>query len=194
MTVRLEWDGKPERVERVHLPFQTVETINESRATRERDTGALFGSDNSAASGRNLLIWGDNKLVMSSLLKEYAGQIKLVYIDPPFDTGTDFSYRVAVGETSVMKQPSILEEHAYRDTWGRGRSSYLQMLYERIVLIHELLSEDGTLFLHLGSNVSHYGKLICDEVFGSAGYVNEIIWKRAHAHGDVGQGASVLSR
>lgn len=194
MSVRLEWDGKPEVVERLHLPFQTVETINESRATRERDTGALFGAADSESRERNSLIWGDNKLVMSSLLKDYAGKVKLTYIDPPFDTGTDFSYRVALGETSLVKQPSILEEHAYRDTWGGGRSSYLQMLYERIVLVHELLSDDGTLFLHLGSNVSHYGKLICDEVFGPTGYVNEIIWKRAHAHGDVGQGAKHLGR
>jgi DNA modification methylase len=194
VTVRLEWDGKPEHVERIHLPFQTVETINESRATRERDTGALFGGNDPQTAERNQLIWGDNKLVMSSLLADYAGKVKLVYIDPPFDTGTDFSYRVAIGETSVMKQPSILEEHAYRDTWGRGRSSYLQMLYERIVLIHELLSEDGTLFLHLGSNVSHYGKLICDEVFGANGYVNEIIWKRQTAHSDIGQGARHLGR
>ncbi len=86
MTVRLEWDGKPERVERLHLPFQTVETINESRATRERDTGALFGGDDPPASERNVLIWGDNKLVMSSLLDDYAGKVKLAYIDPPFDS------------------------------------------------------------------------------------------------------------
>ncbi len=77
MTVRLEWDGKPERVERLHLPFQTVETINESRATRERDTGALFGGDSPQTAERNLLIWGDNKLVMSSLLGEYAGQYRV---------------------------------------------------------------------------------------------------------------------
>src|SRR5467141_1850998 len=98
MTVRLEWDGKPAQVERISLPFQTVETINESRATRERGEGALFRAEGARDdSWRNLLIWGDNKLVMSSLLKEFAGQIKLIYIDPPFDTGTDFSFRVEVG-------------------------------------------------------------------------------------------------
>lgn len=165
MTVRLEWDGKPERVEHVQLPFQTVETINESRATRKRDRGALFASD-APDDVRNLLIWGDNKLVMGSLLRDYAGQIKLVYIDPPFDTGADFSYRVSVGDSSVEKMPSILEEHAYRDTWGHGQSSYLSMLYERVVLIHELLSETGSLYLHVGTNVSHAVKIILDEVFG----------------------------
>ncbi len=101
MTVRLEWDGKPEVVERLHLPFQTVETINESRATRERDTGALFGGTEPETNGRNSLIWGDNKLVMSSLLGDYAGKVKLAYIDPPFDTGADFTYRVPVGDGSI---------------------------------------------------------------------------------------------
>ncbi len=178
MTVRLEWDGKPEHVERFHLPFQTVETINESRATRERDTGALFGGSGTQASERNSLIWGDNKLVMSSLLEEYAGQVKLVYIDPPFDTGADFSFRVKVGDADWTKAPSVLEEHAYRDTWGSGRSSYLRMVYERLTLIHELLADDGWLFLHIGSNVSHYVKLVCDEIFGSDAFSNEIVWQR----------------
>ncbi len=194
MGVRLEWEGKPQHVERLSLPFQTVETVNESRATRERETGSLWQSPAAASVGRNQLIWGDNKLVMTSLLRNFAGAVRLVYIDPPFDTGTDFSFRVQVGDADFTKAPSILEESAYRDTWGRGRSSYLEMLYERIVLIHELLADDGSLFLHLGSNVSHYGKVICDEVFGSEAYVNEIIWKRQTAHSDVGQGARHLGR
>lgn len=193
MSVRLEWEGKPTHVERLSLPFQTVETINESRATRERDTGSLLAGG-PGRSERNLLIWGDNKLVMSSLLKEYAGQIRLVYIDPPFDTGTDFSYRVKVGHADFTKLPSVLEEHAYRDTWGRGRASYLDMLYERIALIHDLLAEDGTLFLHIGSNVSHYAKVVCDEIFGAQAYINEIVWKRQTAHSDIGQGARHLGR
>src|SRR5438270_371356 len=143
--VRLEWEGKPDRFERLSLPFQTVETINESRATRERDVGGLFGSAINDGTGRNQLIWGDNKLVMSSLLAEFAGQVKLIYIDPPFDTGADFSFRVKVGGSDFTKMPSVLEEHAYRDTWGHGRESYLRMLYERLTLMHELLSADGTL-------------------------------------------------
>jgi adenine-specific DNA-methyltransferase len=159
LTVRLEWEGKPKQVERLSLPFQTVETINESRATRERDSGSLLQAETSQRAEHNQLIWGDNKLVASSLLQDYAGKVDLVYIDPPFDTGTDFSFRVQIGDADVTKEPSILEESAYRDTWGRGQSSYLQMLYERILLIHELLAEDGSLFLHLGSNVSHYRHL-----------------------------------
>ncbi len=188
MTLRLEWDGKPERVERVHLPFQTVETINESRATRERDAGALFDGGAHGDDPRNRLIWGDNKLVMGSLLSDLAGQVKLVYIDPPFDTGADFSFRVSVGDAAVTKQPSVLEEHAYRDTWGRGRASYLSMMAERLVLLHQLLSDDGSLYLHCGPNVSHYLKVLCDEIFGAERFRSEIVWKRSSAHSDVGQG------
>jgi DNA modification methylase len=121
---------------------------------------------------------------MSSLLKEYAGQIKLIYIDPPFDTGTDFSFRVSVGDISVKKLASVLEEHAYRDTWGRGRESYLSMLFERLVLIHELLRDDGLVFVHIGQGVSHVARALLDEVFGAEHFRNEIIWKRTTAHSD----------
>lgn len=182
MSVRLDWDGKPRKVERLALPFQTVETINESRATRERDRGSLFGGDPVVGKTRNLLIWGDNKLVMSSLLKEYAGEIKLVYIDPPFATGDDFTVKVQVGEEDLVKEPSILEEHAYRDTWGAGFDSYLSMMYERLSLIHDLLADDGSLFLHLAPNVSHPLRLVCDEIFGEGAFRNEIIWKRTSGH------------
>ena len=177
MSVRLEWDGKPQRVERLILPFQTVETINESRATRERDAGGLFGGGGSGEErAHNRLIWGDNKLVMSSLLREYAGQIKLIYIDPPFDTGADFSYQVSIGDGSLEKTPSVLEEHAYRDTWGKGKGSYLSMLYERLLLIHELLADDGSVVVHLDWHQGHYVKVLLDEIFGEAHFRNEIVW------------------
>ena len=177
MAVRLEWEGKPRQVDRLSLPFQTVETINESRATRERDAGALFAGGREAATANyNRLIWGDNRIVMSSLLDEYAGRVKLIYIDPPFDTGADFAYRVSVGDAAVEKLPSILEEHAYRDTWGKGRGSYLTMLYERLVAMHELLADDGSLFVHLDWHQSHYVKVMLDEIFGDDRFLNEIVW------------------
>ncbi|MGH2968380.1 MAG: DNA methyltransferase, partial [Solirubrobacteraceae bacterium] len=194
MAVRLEWQDKPQRVERLSLPFQTVETINESRATRERDAGALFGSGARAKDARNRLIWGDNKLVMSSLLRTYGGKVNLIYIDPPFDTGADFSLRMKVGDADFTKAPTLLEEHAYRDTWGHGRESYLRMLDDRIVLMHELLVEDGTLYVHIGPSVSHYVKVLCDEVFGESNFRGELIWKRSDAHSDAGQGAKHYGR
>lgn len=182
MTLRLEWADKPDHVERLTLPFQVVETINESRATRERDSGSLFAGPGGGE--RNLLAWGDNKLVTASLLGEYAGAVRLVYIDPPFDTGTDFSFRVAVGDATLTKAPSILEEHAYRDTWSGGRASYLRMMYERLVLVHDLLAEDGSLYLHCAPNVSHYLKVLCDEMFSPERFRAEIVWKRVSGHGD----------
>ncbi|MGH2965130.1 MAG: site-specific DNA-methyltransferase [Solirubrobacterales bacterium] len=194
--VRLEWDGKPTHVERLALPFQTVETINASRATRQRDKGALFTGNGAGAdpAERNMLIWGENKLVMSSLLNEFAGQIKLVYIDPPFGTGTDFSYRAKIGEASVTKLPSILEEHAYRDTWAAGQASYLSMVYERLLLIHELLADDGSLYVHLDPTVSHAVKLVLDQVFGPANFRNEITWQRTNVHSDSKRWSDVSDR
>jgi DNA modification methylase len=177
-------DAKPTEIERLSLPFQTVERINESRATRERDSGSLFGGRSDDDEMRNQLIWGDNKLVMSSLLSEHAGQVRLIYIDPPFDTGTDFSFRVGVGDGTLTKTPSVLEEHAYRDTWSGGRASYLRVMYERLVLINELLTSDGSLYLHCAPNVSHYLKVLCDEIFGVENFRAEIAWKRVSGHGD----------
>lgn len=177
VAVKLDWDGKPTHVERLSLPFQTVETINESRATRERDAGALFGHSSRPSNTRNLLAWGDNRLVMSSLLKDYAGEVSLIYIDPPFATGADFTHDVKIGSLKVEKQPSVLEETAYRDTWGHGTDSYLSMIYERLVLMHELLSEHGSFYIHLDSRMAHYVKLVCDEVFGRENFMREIIWR-----------------
>lgn len=177
MSVRLEWDGKPTEVERVTLPFQTVETINESRATRERDEGALFrGAGARDDSWRNLLIWGDNKLVMSSLLKEFAGEIKLIYIDPPFATGDDFTVQIEVGDADLVKAPSILEEHAYRDTWGRGIDGYLTMFFERLTLMRELLAEDGCIYVHCDWRLHAFVRLLLDSIFGPERFVNEIAW------------------
>ena len=187
MSVRLGWDGKPTHVERLNLPFQTVETINESRATRERETGSLLAGSALTDLSRNLLIWGDNKLVMSSLLTEYAGSVKLIYIDPPFATGDDFSVRLQVGGSDLVKRPSVLEEHAYRDTWGAGHDSYLSMMYSRLALLHELLAEDGSLYLHCAPPVSHTLRLVCDEIFGSENFRNELVWKRTSSHNDSGR-------
>jgi DNA modification methylase len=178
LAVRLEWEGKPKEVERLSLPFQTVETINESRATRERDAGSLLQVEAATENGRNQLIWGDNKFVISSLLAEHAGKVKLIYIDPPFATGDDFSIRLHVGDSSLMKEPSILEEHAYRDTWGAGYASYLSMVYERLVLMRELLADDGTIYVHCDWHVNSYLRLVLDEVFGSDRFMAEVVWKR----------------
>jgi len=187
LAVRLEWEGKPTQVERLALPFQTVETINESRATRERDTGALFLGTAAPPDARNLLIWGDNKLVMSSLLAEYAGAVDLIYIDPPFATGDDFTMEMRIGDEAVLKRPSVIEEHAYRDTWGRGRDSYLSMMFERLALLHELLSQNGSIYVHCDTRANSSIRFLLDEIFGESMFRNEIRWTRSLPKNDPGQ-------
>src|SRR5438034_226831 len=194
-------DGKKVAPVRLALPFQTIETVNESAQDRLRSLD-LFASGRQG-DWRNRLIWGDKKYVLPSLLPEFAGRVNLIYIDPPFDTGADFSFTATIPNrsdsdesevASFIKEPSILEQKAYRDTWGRGLNSYLHWFYEAAVLLHELLAENGTMYVHIGSNVSHYVKAILDEVFGNDRYVNEIIWKRQTAHSDVTQGSKHMGR
>lgn len=178
----LLWEGKYDEKgdlklpERVSLPFQVIETVNESKADREKAQLSFLSGKKDPGSWRNKLIWGDNNLVMSALLEEFAGKINLIYIDPPFATGADFSYRITVGGEEVAKEPSIIEEIAYRDTWGKGISSYLQMMYERLHLMRDLLAEDGSIYVHCDWHIGHYLKLILDEIFGKENFRNEVIW------------------
>jgi len=143
-------DGKKVAPVRISLPFQTIETVNESAQDRLR-TLDMF-AQGKPTDWRNRLIWGDKKYVLPSLLPEFAGKVNLIYIDPPFDTGADFSFNATLHDhpdreedesTSFVKQPSIIEQKAYRDTWGRGLDSYLQWFYETVNLLRELLSEEA---------------------------------------------------
>jgi len=202
----LIWDGKykdekKQRPVRIALPFQTIETVNESSQDRRRNL-ELFASGRDTE-WRNRLIWGDKKYVLPSLLPEFAGKVNLIYIDPPFDTGSDFSFTATIpdepgigGEDffTFTKEASVIEHKAYRDTWGRGLESYLQWFYDTSTFLHELLHETGTLYVHLDWHVSFYAKTILDEIFGSERFVNEIIWKRQTAKGDVTQGAMHMGR
>jgi len=182
-------DGTGKEVPRVNLPFQVIETVNESRATREAKKGGVQGGlfdvydgkegDTFEAGWRNKLIWGENLLVMGSLLEKFAGKIDLIYIDPPFDTGADFSFRTMVGgddDAMPGKEPSIIEEKAYRDTWGDGYTSYLQMIRDRLVLLRDLLAETGSIFVHLDAHTGPYVKCLMDEIFGEENFQNEIAW------------------
>lgn len=117
--------------------------------------------------------------MMSSLLEKFAGKIDLIYIDPPFATGADFKFNAQIGEEDleVTKEHSIIEEKAYRDTWGKGLQTYLSMMYERLVIMRELISEEGSIYVHLDATVGHYVKLILDEVFGPNSFQREIVWR-----------------
>ncbi|MBI2166155.1 MAG: site-specific DNA-methyltransferase [Chloroflexi bacterium] len=176
----LVWDGKYDKEGkkvaplRVALPFQTVETVNES--AQERQMGLDAWARGRTTEWRNRLIWGDKKYVLPSLLPEFAGKVDLIYIDPPFDTGADFSFQVQVDGEGFTKEPSIIEQKAYRDTWGGGLDSYLHWFYETAVILREMLAETGSIYVHLDWHVGHYAKTVLDEVFGTSSFTNEIIW------------------
>jgi DNA modification methylase len=189
--MELVWAGKSDFLEQIVLPFQSIEQIDEPRKDVKVEQ-TLFNFD--GVSGRqsggwsNKLIWGDNKLILSSLLRgtmrsaiEEAGGLKLVYIDPPFDVGYDFSMDVEVGETTFSKEPSILEQFAYRDTWGKGAESFVNMIFQRITLIKELMANDGSLFLHCDSRTKHLTRHVLDEIFGSSNFRSEIVWKKTNS-------------
>src|SRR5713101_8931931 len=177
-------DGKKQGPVRIALPFQTIETVNESAQERQRSL-ELFSAGREAE-WRNRLIWGDKKYVLSSLLPEFTGKVDLIYVDPPFDTGADFSYMATVPHhhdheeelVAFLKQPSILEQKAYRDTLGRGPDSYLQWFADAVVLLRELLSDSGSIYVHLDWHVCYYAKAVLDEVFGADNFVNEIVWQK----------------
>jgi DNA modification methylase len=198
--VELVWNGKSNDICNVVLPFQTIEQVDEPRSEKD----LLLQSDlfNLDVRGRQLkgwtnkLIWGDNKLVLSSLKNgsirediENQGGIKLIYIDPPFDVGADFSMDIEIGGDTFTKKPSILEEIAYRDTWGKGADSFISMIYERLVLMRDLLAEDGSIYVHCDWRVNSFIRLVLDEIFGSGFYRNEIRWKRQPP-----RGAKAISR
>ena len=186
--VELVWEGKSNALTDVRLPFQVIEQVDEPRSEKvlESQFGLFDTSGRQLKGWSNKLIWGDNKLIISSLRAgsirdeiEKHGGIKLVYIDPPFDVGADFKMNIEIGEERFEKQPSVIEEIAYRDTWGKGSNSFNSMLYERIKLIHQVLASDGSIFLHCDYRVSATIKLMLDEVFGFENFVNEIIWQGA---------------
>ena len=188
--VELLWNGKTDEVENVVLPFQTIEHIDEPRS-EEKITAqtTLFDTSGRQIKGwANKLIWGDNKLILSSLKNgplrkqiEAEGGLKLVYIDPPFDVGADFSMNIEIGEESFTKKPSVIEEIAFRDTWGRGMDSFIAMIYERLKLIHGLLADEGSIYVHCDWRVNSYMRLALDEIFGKDNLKSEITWKKLNS-------------
>ena len=196
-------DGTLREAPRVGLPFQVIETVNESRATRDAKAAAqptLFDvyrgdeGDTFEDGWRNKLIWGDNLLVMGSLLEKFAGKVDLIYIDPPFATGADFSFTAHVGdgESEVLKRQSIVEEKAYRDTWGHGRSSWFVMMYLRLRLLRDLLSEQGTFYMHLDWYTGHHMRPVLDEVFGEENSLGEIVWSYGSPSGGRVSGSKLV--
>ena len=187
--VELVWNGKTSEVCNIVLPFQVIEQVDEPRAEKPSDTALqmdLFSLDQRGRQIKgwtNKLIWGDNKLILSSLkngpLREEIdkqGGLKLIYIDPPFDVGADFSMDIEIGGDTFTKKPNILEEIAYRDTWGKGADSFIAMIYERLVLMRDLLAKEGSIYVHCDWRVNWAIRCVLNEIFGPECFRNEIIW------------------
>ena len=192
----LIWEGKYDeygnrreiKLPSTPYPLQKIETIDEphDRIKADRAVQDEIFDENKFHEGhhhdsfRNMLIWGDNKLILHSLLDEYRGKIDLIYIDPPFDVGVDFSMKVHIGEEKedkLIKEQSVLEAVAYRDTWGKGIDSYNHMIYERISLMKDLLSPNGSIYIHCDWRVNSYLRIMLDEIFGKEQFQREIVWR-----------------
>ncbi len=190
MRTELVWDGKYDEYGRrrevdaasLAMPLQKIETVDEPRQRAEA-TGQLTMFEEQLDGKkrddfRNRLVWGDNKLVLASLLAEFKGKIDLIYIDPPFDVGADFTMDVPIGDgkETIEKDQSTLEMVAYRDMWGKGTDSYLHMMFERLSLMKELLSDNGSIYVHCDWRVSYFLRCVLDQGFGKDNFLNEIAW------------------
>lgn len=203
LKTELVWEGKYDEFGNqravdsagLTMPLQRIETVDEPRARTEAQ-GGLFDTHRAHLDDfRNMLLWGDNKLVAASLLRDLRASVGLIYIDPPFDVGADFTMDIAIGEgvESVEKDQSALEMVAYRDTWGRGTDSYVHMMYERISLMRDLLTESGSLFVHCDWRMSSFLRLVLADVFGAECFRNEIVWQRTTNTGSSKGRANKLS-
>ena len=166
---------------RNRVTLQTRELVIPSKDISQRD---LFRNANGDAkiSELNRLIYGDNLLTMAALLAgdertpPMRSQIDLIYIDPPFDSKADYRTKITLPGTTLNQKPTVLEQFAYSDTWADGTASYLAMIVPRLILMRELLSDAGSIYVHLDWHVGHYVKIVADEVFGRERFLNEVIW------------------
>jgi adenine specific DNA methylase Mod len=165
------------------LTLQTNEYVLPSKETSGLFRGRV--KEGIKQSWQNRVIYGDNLLVMQALLigdelqgfPSMRGKIDLIYIDPPFDSKADYRTKITLSGSSVEQKPAVIEQFAYSDTWKNGTVSYLQMLYPRLALMKELLSELGTIYVHIDWHVGHYVKVLMDQLFGKGNFRNEIIWR-----------------
>ena len=143
-----------------------------------------FNAALDGGSWMNRLVYGDNLLTMQALLAgdpqtglpSLRGKVDLIYIDPPFDSKADYRTKVVLPGVDIQQKPTVVEQFAYADTWEEGTISYLKMIYARLVLMKELLSDRGSIYVHIDWHVGHYVKMILDDIFGKASFRNEIIW------------------
>lgn len=172
---------------RHRVSLQTREWVLPSKDTRDSDwitdaSRQAHLGDAGSANWANRLIYGDNLLAMAALLAgdehtpSLRGKVDLIYIDPPFDSKADYRTKVTLPGVALEQRPTVIEQFAYSDTWSDGTASYLAMITPRLILMRELLSETGSIHVHLGIQVNHYVKVLMDEIFGKDNFVQEVIW------------------
>lgn len=175
---------------RQRITLQSRELVYPARDSNIRD---IFHQTNSpsqqASTLLSRLIYGDNLLAMSALLADvdgqesFRGKVDLIYIDPPFDSKADYRTKVTLPSGDIEQKPTVIEQYAYGDTWKDGTASYLEMIVPRLILMRELLSDKGSIYVHLDYHVGHYVKIIMDEIFGRDKLQNELVWRRTTSRG-----------
>ena len=164
----------------------TLQTNELVLPTKAGGLKTFMGSENSKSKEPlNRLIYGDNLLAIqallagdeASMLPPMRGKIDLIYIDPPFDSKADYRTKIHLPTAEIEQKPTVIEQFAYSDTWKEGTKSYLEMIIPRLILMRELLSENGSIYVHIDYHVGHYVKVIMDEIFGRGNFINEIIWQ-----------------
>jgi len=187
----LTWVGKRPLSRVTAFPAQHVETFSPSHSELKTPNSALWADWPSAYPKGGLLFHGDNKEVLAHLLANgFRGKVNLIYIDPPFDSGADYvrsvSPRGVKGTATLAGESYTLgEQIQYTDIWAND--NYLQFMYERLMLLKELLAEDGSIYLHCDWHRNHQLRCLMDEVFGTERLVNEIVWQRTASHNDPGR-------
>lgn len=168
------------------LGLQTRELVIPSKDSNWHDLFRKTAQSNNStpAENSNSLIYGDNMLAMAALLAgdqhrpSLRSSIQTIYLDPPFDSKADYRTKIQLKSGDIEQRPTVIEQAAYSDTWKDGTSSYLSMIVPRIVIMRELLKDDGSIFVQLDWHVNHYVKIVLDEIFGKENFVNEIVWRR----------------
>jgi len=184
------------------IGLQTRELVIPSRDSNWQDmlVKAERDSHELNPSTMNRLVYGDNLLAMAALLAgsdeipSMRGKVDLIYIDPPFDSKADYRTKITLPGGDIEQKPTAIEQFAYSDTWQDGTASYLQMIVPRLIMMREVLSQKGSIYIHADWHVADYVRVVADDIFGKDNFVNEICWKRSDAKGDAGQGSRHYSR
>lgn len=166
------------------LGLQTRELVIPSKDSHWHDLFRKTTQSTPPPENSNSLIYGDNMLAMAALLAgdqhrpSLRSSIQTIYLDPPFDSKADYRTKIQLKYDNIEQKPTVIEQAAYSDTWRHGTSSYLSMIVPRIIIMRELLKNDGSIFVQLDWHVNHYVKIVLDEIFGKENFVNEIVWRR----------------